>query len=278
MKIIISGHKGFLGNALVQKLQSSYEVIGISRSKSNSNNHINEFLSSELNQIDEKPDAVIICHAAVSSGKTQIETKLLYESNVYFTSELIKQFPESYFLFISSVSVYGNQARVLEEKTTPSPDSEYAISKLWGEQIVRKTKRHGILRLSSLYGENMKEITIIPNYVNQARKNKIIEVWGNGERRQNYFHVSDAVSYIEKIFTNQKEGLFLGASSKEFSNIELANIVSKETSATVKLVNTDNSKSFAFDNKSTREILGITSEKEFTNGIKEYIYWKQKQS
>jgi UDP-glucose 4-epimerase len=129
-----------------------------------------------------------------------------------------------------------------------------------------------------VFGENMKENTIIPNYVNQAMKNGVIEVWGNGKRRQNYFHVSDAVAYIEKIITNKIEGVLLGTSSKEFSNIELANIIRKETSATVKLVNSDNTKSFAFDNKLTREILGITSEKEFTNGIKEYIYWKQKQS
>ena len=262
----------------MQKLQLSSNVIGISRTKNNSNNKFKEFLSSELNRIDEKPEIIIICHAAVCSGNTKIDTQSLYNSNVEFTSDLVNHFPEAYFLYISSVSVYGNQAGVLEEKTPPSPESEYAISKLWGEQIVRKTKCHGILRLSSLYGENMKETTIVPNYVNQALKHRVIEVWGKGERRQNYFHISDAVAYIEKIITNKIEGVFLGTSSKEFSNIELANIIRKETSATVKLVNSDNSKSFAFDNKSTREILGITSEKEFTNGIKEYIYWKQKQS
>jgi UDP-glucose 4-epimerase len=278
VKIIISGHKGFLGSALVNKLQLSHDVMGISKSESHSNSQIKEYKSSELITVKEKPDVLIMCHAAVSNSNTIIETQLLFDSNVAFTADLIKQFPESYFLFISSISVYGHQEISINENSQTSPLTEYAISKLWGEQIVRKTKRHGILRLSSVFGENMKENTIIPNYVNQAMKNGVIEVWGNGERRQNYFHVSDAVAYIEMIITNKIEGVFLGTSSKEFSNIELANIISKETSATVKLVNSDNSKSFAFDNKSTREILGITSEKEFTTGIKEYIYWKQKQS
>ena len=191
---------------------------------------------------------------------------------------VIKQFPESYFLFISSISVYGIQNGVINENSQISPLSEYAISKLWGEQLVRKTKRHGILRLSSLYGENMKETTIVPNYVNQALKNRVIEVWGKGERKQNYFHVSDAVAYIENIILNQIEGVFLGTSSKEWSNIELANIISKEVNATVKFVHSDNSKSLAFDNKSSREEVGITVEKDFASGIKEYIHWKQKQS
>lgn len=278
MKIIISGHKGFLGSALVQKLQSSHEVIGISRSKSHSNSQIKEYQSSELIKVKEKPDVVIMSHAAVSSGNTLIETKTLFESNVAFTSDLINQFPESYFLFISSISVYGNQEIPINENSQTSPLTEYAISKLWGEQIVRKTKRHGILRLSSLFGENMKETTIVPNYVNQALINKVIEVWGKGERKQNYFHVSDAVAYIENIITNQKEGVFLGTSSKEWSNIEVANIISKEVDATVTFVYSDNSKSLSFDNKSSRKEVGITAEKDFVTGIKEYIHWKQKQS
>ena len=277
MKIIVTGHTGFLGSALVQNLKSFHHLIGISKTRSQLNPHIKTYSSSAIKNINETPDVVILCHAAVSSGNNHIETKELYESNVSFTDELIKQFPDAYFLFISSISVYGNQEKTVNEHSSISPLSEYAISKLWGEQIVKKTKRYGILRFSSLYGENMKENTIIPNYVNQAIENGVIEVWGNGERQQNYFHVSDAVSYIDKMIVNQYEGVYLGTSLKEVSNKELANIIAKELGSKVKFIESDNSFSLAFDNKSSREFLEITSEKDLELGIIEYINWKQKQ-
>jgi UDP-glucose 4-epimerase len=278
MKIIVTGHKGFLGSSLIRKLNFSNEIIGISRNLSSPNYNIKEYLPSELMFIKESPDVVIMCHAAISSGNLLLDNQLLFDSNVAFTSDLIKRFPKAYFLYISTISVYGFQNDVINEKSLISPISEYAISKVWGEKIVSNSKRFGILRLSSLYGSNMKENTIIPNYVSQALENGTIEVWGNGERKQNYFHISDAVSYIEKIIKNQKQGFFLGTSSKEFSNIELANYICNEIKASVKFVNSDNTKSMAFENKFTREELDITSEKDFHLGIKEYVHWKQKQS
>lgn len=277
MKILISGHKGFLGSVLVNHLYLSHDIIGISKTKGKPNNRVKEFKSAEIIQIKDKPDVVIMCHAAVSSGSTTIETKSLFDSNVAFTTELINQFSDAYFLFISSISVYGNQSICLTEASPVSPMTEYGISKLWGEQIVKKTERSGILRLSSLYGENMKENTIIPIYVNQALKNKVIEVWGNADRKQNYFHVLDALAYIEKIITKQKEGVFLGTFSKEYSNIELAKIIGNETGASIKLVDSDIIYSLAFDNTKTRQVLEIKREKDFVLGIKEYINWKQKQ-
>jgi UDP-glucose 4-epimerase len=277
MKIIITGHTGFLGSSLIKKLKQSNDLIGITRKIGASNYEIKEFLPCEIMNIKEIPDVIIMCHASISSGNTLAEEQFLYASNVSFTSELIKQFPQAYFLYISSISVFGIQSGVIYENSINSPISEYAISKLWGEKIVSKTKCFGILRLSSLYGENMKENTIIPNYVTQALEKGEIEVWGKGERRQNYFHISDAISYIHKIITNKKEGIFLGTSSKEVSNIELANYISQELKASIKFVNCDQSKSLAFDNTYTRKELDIISEKEFHTGIKEYIHWRKKQ-
>ena len=278
LKVVISGHRGFLGSALVKELQTHHDIIGISRTKSQSSYKIREYLSSELDEIDENPEIVIMCHAAVSSGNIKIDTQELYNSNVLFTSELIKHFPKAYFLFISSISVYGNQSSVLMEETAPSPVTEYAISKLWGEEMVRQIKRHGILRLSSLYGEDMKENTIIPNYVNQALSKGCVEVWGNGERKQNYIHVLDVVSFIKKIIENKIEGVFLGVSSKEYSNAEIAKILSAELNILIKFTHFDNSQSVTMDNQITRKVLGITSEMDFVAGLKEYINWKQKQS
>lgn len=66
------------------------------------------------------------------------------------------------------------------------------------EEIVSGDK-NVILRISSLYGEGMKENTLISNYCDKALENKCIEVWVTGSRKQNYIHVANVVELLEKI-------------------------------------------------------------------------------
>lgn len=277
MKIIITGHKGFLGNALVQRLKDKYVLTGISREKNESNQYLQAYSSDEICEIKETPDVVVMCHAAVASGNNQLETGMLYQSNVRFTAELIKKFPDSYFLYVSSVSVYGNQSQSINEETQAVPITEYAISKLWGEKVVSTANNYGVIRLSSLYGTGMKENTIIPNYVNQAISKGSIEVWGKGERKQNYLYVEDAADYIENMIIAKAQGVFIGAASKEVSNTALAQIIAEHTGAKISFIKEDNSPSAAIDNSATRKRLGITEETDLKEGLKNYIYWKQKQ-
>lgn len=277
MNVIITGYKGFLGNALVHRLKDKYVLIGISREKNGSNQHLQAYSSDEISEIKEIPDVVVMCHAAVASGNNQVETETLYQSNVRFTTELIKKFPNSYFLYVSSVSVYGNQSQSINEEIQAAPITEYAISKLWGEKVVSTANNYGVIRLSSLYGTGMKENTIIPNYINQAISKGNVEVWGEGERKQNYLYVEDAVGYIEKMIATKAQGIFIGAASKEVSNAALAKIISEQTGSKISFIKEDNSPSAAIDNTATRKKLGIVNETDLATGLKNYIHWKRKQ-
>ena len=278
MKIIVTGHNGFLGNALVKKLQLNHEVIGISREKNNLDLNVSEYHPSNISEINIYPDIIIMCHAAVSSGKTQIESRVLFDSNVSFTSDLIKTFPDAFFVYTSSISVFGEQIGVINENTVTSPSTEYALSKLWGEKIVLTAKKYAILRFSSLYGDKMKENTLIPNYINHALNNKIIEVWGKGDRRQNYLHISDALEMILAIIRTLKEGIYLGVDKVEYSNLELAQIIAESTLSKIQFKNIDDTKSNCFDNSLTRKDLNWEPKMNIENGIDNYIKWKIKQS
>jgi UDP-glucose 4-epimerase len=280
MKILITGVSGFLGNKLVKSLKDRYDIIGIiGPSKKDCNfQGINAYYSNDLNQISEEPEVVVMCHAIIPSNNLENRSKDLFMANVEFTEQITNIFPNAYHLYISSVAVYGENDSMLDESSILSPESEYAISKLWGEKKVKLVKKCGILRLSSLYGISMKNNTIIPIYVNQALKNGKIEVWGDGERKQNYIHVTDAMQYIEAMVQYKAEGIYLATSEKETSNIELAEIIRYQTNAQIIFMGFDNSPSKRYNNEITKKSLNIEKQIELSEGIQQYISWKVKQS
>jgi len=277
MKIFITGITGFLGSHIAKKLKASYEVYGLGR-KSIDFKGIKVF---DLDLFDEveKPDVIIMCHASVSSGIFVANNEDLFVGNVLFTEKVVNKFLDTKIIYVSSVSVYKRSDSEIDENSSIDPQSEYAVSKLWGEKIIQKHTNSVIVRITSLFGNDMKENTLIPNYANQALDNKIIQVWGNGKRKQNYLHVSDAVKLLECLILNNSElksEVFIGADSFEYSNFEVASIIAQLTNAKIEFVNEDNSNSFFYKNNYTRNKLNWKPKIMLQQGISEYLEWKMK--
>ena len=219
-----------------------------------------------------------MCHAAVSSGMTNMDKTKLLETNVDFTKKIVEKFPVIKSIYISSVSVFGTKNEIINEQSFENPETDYAKSKSSGESEVSQNSNSIIIRFSSLYGNEMKENTLIPNYCNQALQSQTIQVWGDGSRHQNYIHINDAVNLIESAIACKTKINFpiLGVSSKEYSNDEVAKIISELTHSEINYINFDDSPSFHYNNDMTQKILNWQSEIELKNGLKHYLEWKKK--
>ena len=277
--IVISGIRGFLGRNLYSYFKDDYQLYGIG-STAEKWSGIDVFSSDRIEEIAIVPDFLILCHAAVSSGQTSQSNELLFDVNVSVTEKIIKKFSSSKIIYISSASIYDSNSDLIQEKTVVNPLTDYAVSKLWAELLISKIPNAVIVRLSSLYGKGMKENTIIPNYINQALQNGLIEVWGKGERKQNYIHVTDVCICLNTIINNFdaiKSKLLLAVSKAEYSNTELAQIIVEETGATLQYVNDDHSKSLYYNNDLTCKLLGWEPKLNFKDEIISYIKWKKKQ-
>lgn len=277
--VLITGINGFLGNRLKEILKDKYKVYGIAKQETSFDDII-IYSSSQLEKITIDPDYLILCHAAVSSGRKEQDHDLLYNVNVKLTSDIINKFSCSRIIYISTASIFNNRQGVISESTIDSPINEYSISKLWAEKLVLKTNRAVIVRLSSLFGIDMKENTIIPNYVNQGLNKEHIEVWGEGNRFQNYILVDDVCAMLIKVINNYNSVLnqiCLAVNFREYSNLELAKIIAAETNATIKYVNEDNSISLNYNNEKTQILLDWKSTSNFKEEIIKYIRWKRKQ-
>jgi nucleoside-diphosphate-sugar epimerase len=159
MKILLTGSTGFLGKYIKYAL-SNHEVITLGRSSCNIN-------FDEKFTISSLPNFNLVIHAAGkahSIPETLEEKKEFYDSNLTLTLNLLDSLElsekPSFFVFISSVSVYGlNDGENINENYPLLAEDPYGQSKIEAEMIVKKwCYEHNvictILRLPLVVGEN----------------------------------------------------------------------------------------------------------------------------
>lgn len=156
--ILVTGVSGFLGKVISRQLP---KVIGLGRSKAS------DIIVDLSTTIPKLPLVDLVIHAAGKAHmvpRTEAEKKTFYNVNVLGTQNLLKGLSiggvPKQFVFISSVSVYGQEYGKLIAETHPllAQDS-YGLSKIAAEQLVENwCAQYGvvctILRLPLLVGEN----------------------------------------------------------------------------------------------------------------------------
>lgn len=161
MKILITGANGFLGKMMVQELKHKNQLSGLSRESDD----YKVTLQKQIPNFTDSFDLVI--HAAGkahSIPKTAEEKEEFYQVNVGGTENLLRGLEKSgfpkQFVFISSVSVYGQVRGIDIKETAPlNAKDPYGLSKIKAESIIREwCERNSIictiLRLPLLVGVN----------------------------------------------------------------------------------------------------------------------------
>ncbi len=277
MKVLVTGISGFLGEAIAELLPVQHELIGVG-GKSRKG-FFQKYYASEIDVLNDEPDLIVMTHGAVVSGSDNISMNELREANVEFTRSILKRFPNTPCIYTSTVSVFKVNESAIFENSEVDPTTEYALTKLEAEGLIDSHPNSTVVRLSSLFGPGMRENTILPVLVNQAIEQNEMTVYGNGNRTQNYIHVRDAAGLILKLIDEKGSwmSLYLGTYINEFSNNEIAEIISNLTGATIRYIGTDNSASFRYDNSRSRTQINWSPSISVEEGLKEYIEWKKRQ-
>lgn len=174
--ILITGGSGFIGKAVCRTFFSKYRVIALDRVSFPDKEK--NYISIQVDLEDEKavsqicaayqPDIVIHC-AGIARQSLRFKKKdmdLYDRMNRLVTETLahsaIASNPELYFIFLSSVSVYGENRnkKMISETDTCMPTSLYAKSKLNAENKLTGLyhqailKKVDIFRLAPVYDGN----------------------------------------------------------------------------------------------------------------------------
>ncbi|MCM5527639.1 NAD(P)-dependent oxidoreductase [Parasegetibacter sp. NRK P23] len=264
--VLITGAGGFLARnlraALIEAGYTNILTLGRKPLESTETDYGLHFtdiklLKAGFEQID------IIFHLAsfVPYGRFHLPDPEFYLSNILLTGELVSLYPEARFVFASSVSVFGQPLYLPISISHPfnNPDY-YGLSKIAGEVIVRNHRNYAVIRFSSIVGKGMRPVSMLPKMVQQAKGNGIINIWGSGERRQNYIDVQDAVRLCMRCGTSAMCIATLGVGARAYSNLAVAEYIASLTGADIEFSGVDHSPSFEYDAEKEYELLGYSPE------------------
>ena len=115
------------------------------------------------------------------------------------------------FIFASSMSVYGNLMKKVNENDPTIPISFYGLSKLSSEKYIKmysnKKINYTILRFFNVYGEgqilnNLKQ-GMIRIFLTQIFKNNSLIVKGSLKRFRDFIHIEDVNKILFKVIENK---------------------------------------------------------------------------
>jgi len=153
-------------------------------------------------------------------------------------------------IYASTSGVYGKIEidQAVNEDFIVSPSSSYAIAKRFNEiylkSIYRDFKINTFsLRYFNVYGPRQDLRMVIPRFFNQAIKNNIITVYGNGKQTRDFTFINDVVNSTIEIAEKCHGGEIINiARGKDISILDAAKEIVNTTNskASIKLVDSPN--------------------------------------
>ncbi len=237
MKILITGINGFIGKQLLNSVEdrNDFALFGVGRQETCDKINIMYYQadisdSSALQQmVVEIGSCDVIIHIAAYINM-DFDARETIDSNIigtYNICNLARALSCKKIIYLSSIPIIGQPKTLpITEEHPLQPETMYHISKLSGEYMINLMSQYKIspiiLRIPSPIGIGMNRKNILPIFINQAMKHQDIVLYGKGQRRQNYIDVRDIASAIISAVKADAQGVFNIASSRNYSNFELA--------------------------------------------------------
>jgi len=181
---------------------------------------------------------VIWLAAIVGDGACAIYPEAAVEINELSVKWLTENF-NGRIIFISTCSVYGHNAKEVDETCEPAPLSLYAMTKANAEKYLAK-KNALILRLGTAFGlsdtYSRPRFDLLVNTLaaNAATKGKIM-VFGGSQWRPN-IHVGDIADMVVAGLGSAHRGIY-NAATQNFTVEEIAKIIVEITGCELRYAN-----------------------------------------
>ena len=260
VKILVTGGAGFIGSSLVNYLikNCNYKVIVVDNlitgNIKNIDNSSIKIIKKDINDYYElkkifklhRFDYVFHFAALVGVKRTQqnpldVLKDIKGFQNIFELSSLYKV---QRLFYSSSSEVYGEPVTIPQnEETTPlNSRIPYAIVKNLGESFCKtyfkeKKLQYTIFRFFNTYGKTQSNDFVISKFVNLAKKNKTINIYGDGEQRRTFCYIDDTIEAVVKCF---EKNLHINDVVNIGNNLEitmnnLAQIIIKKTNSKSKI-------------------------------------------
>ena len=264
VNILITGGAGFIGSSLANKLllNKRYRIVVVDNLETGllSNLKIKKenFYKIDVNNFKPlskvfakyKFDYVFHFAALVGVQRTQNSPlKVLKDirgfENIF---NLSSDYKIKTIFYSSSSEVYGEPVTIPQnEETTPlNSRIPYAIVKNLGESFCKtfykeKNLKYTIFRFFNTYGKKQSDDFVISRFVNLAKKNKLIKIYGDGKQKRTFCYIDDTIDTIIQCFEKNlhiNDILNIG-SDKEITLNFLAKLIIKTLNSKSKIKHID---------------------------------------
>jgi UDP-glucose 4-epimerase len=228
MKVLVTGGAGYIGteltNLLIARPDVEQVIIYDNLSRPNHNfflglqltNHAKiKFVKGELldsralKKVLKGVDVVYHLAAKVTTPFANADAHAYEQVNHWGTAELIYAVEESNvkrFIYTSSTGVYGSSNIPAHEDKPPDPKTFYAVSKLRGEEHVRRLigKMDAyIMRCGNVYGysKSMRFDAVINKFIFEANFSRLITIQGDGKQSRTFIHVEMVAKALSNLLT-----------------------------------------------------------------------------
>jgi UDP-glucose 4-epimerase len=220
IKVLITGGAGFIGSSLADKLleQDKYFVVSVDNLLTGdlrkvSNHPNNKFIKCDVNDFDDiagimtsfQFDYVFHFAAVVGVART-IENPVMVLNDINGIRNILnlsKNTGVTRVFFSSSSEVYGEPVELPQhEETTPlNSRLPYAVVKNIGESFCKSYKKeygldYTIFRFFNTYGPKQSTDFVISKFIQAARKNQPITIFGNGQQNRTFCYIDDNANCI----------------------------------------------------------------------------------
>ena len=217
MRILITGHMGFVGKYFMRKY-AEHDIVGIDIKEGND---CRDFFKSNDSYFD-----LVIHLAAIVGGRQTIEgNPLSVATDLAIDSDMIQwalKTKPGRVVYFSSSAAYPirmqnahNQYRLQEKDIDLSkiemPDLTYGWAKLTGEYCLKFLEEAGvkvnIFRPFSGYGTDQDLDYPFPSYIHRA-KNLMnpFDIWGDGNQVRDFIHMQDIVDAVDEAIKQDIQG------------------------------------------------------------------------
>ena len=257
-RLLVTGGAGFIGGHLVNALvKSGFYVTVIDNLETGASNNLHSSVNLIINDIRNEKllkrlmpsiDGVIHLASIVGMQLAYREAEKSYNISNSGTQLLFETFKVPIVLFSSS-AIYGlvNSNTVNENQTVSADDAlnydggkrGYATGKLALEKIGAAYSKHQpvlIIRPFNVIGPRQVGTygMVVPSFINNARKNKPLVIYDDGQQRRSFSDVYTFNKYLVHLFSCESawhagSNVFNIGNSIDNSIIELAELVIEQT-------------------------------------------------
>ena len=236
MKILVTGHKGFIGSHMAQYLvHKGHEVEGF------------DYVENVVPAVDQY-DWVI--HLGAISDTTERDVTKVWKHNYEFTLRLM-QVCDHYSTNIqlaSTAAVYGNTVKDMYTEEDPVyPMTPYAWSKYLIDKFLIDNgidQFNGLVQLYRYFnvygpGEGHKgdQMSMVSKFQRQASENGVIKLFKNSDQyKRDIVCVYDLVRIQEEMLHQDKSGLFNLGTAKAVDIESVAKQIAEKTGAKIEYI------------------------------------------